>query len=112
MLKRIIFFLTSLLFLLSSTLATPATIRQWSVSNPMAVGASILYDGLKGAVTSSVLITPNASQVAKVLGSGGAGYALSFAVEQLLGAVDWVLDPSNNQVKYWNTVQILQSQAS
>ncbi|MEG1266781.1 MAG: virulence factor TspB C-terminal domain-related protein, partial [Myroides sp.] len=28
------------------------------------------------------------------------GYALSVAVEQLLGSVDWVLDPANNQIKY------------
>ena len=32
---------------------------------------------------------------------GAAGYALSIAVEQILGAgVDWVLDPANNRIKY------------
>ncbi|MFW2079078.1 hypothetical protein ACG94X_15460 [Acinetobacter sp. ULE_I010] len=76
------------------------TLGMWRLSNPFAVGASILYDGLKGSITSSVLITPSASQVAKVLRSGGAGFALSYAVEQLLGAVDWVLDPANNRIKY------------
>lgn len=100
MFKKIIVFLTSLLLILNSTFTNAATIGAWTVSNPMAVGASILYDGSKGAVTSSVLITPNASQVAKVLRGGLAGYALSFAVEQLLGAVDWVLDPANNQITY------------
>ena len=100
MLKRIIVFLTSLLLILNSTLTNATTIGAWTVSNPMAVGASILYDGSKGAVTSSVLITPNTSQVAKVLRGGVAGYALTFAVEQLLGAVDWVLDPENNQIVY------------
>ncbi|MEG0486865.1 MAG: hypothetical protein RR575_02905 [Acinetobacter sp.] len=98
--KRITIFLTSLLLILNSTLANAATIGAWTVSNPLAVGASILYDGSKGSVTSSVLITPNASQVAKVLRGGIAGYALTLAVEQLLGAVDWVLDPANNQIVY------------
>ncbi len=100
MFKKIIIFMTSLLLIINSTLTSAATIGAWTVSNPMAVGASILYDGSKGAVTSSVLITPNASQVAKVLRGGLAGYALTLAVEQLLGAVDWVLDPANNQIKY------------
>ncbi|MEG0292638.1 MAG: hypothetical protein RR617_07890 [Anaerovoracaceae bacterium] len=99
-LKKIIIFLTSLFLILNSTLANTAAIRAWTVSNPMATGASILYDGLKGVIKSSVLITPNATQVAKVLGSGGGGFALSYAVEQLLGAVDWVLDPANNRIVY------------
>ena len=100
MLRRIIVFLATILLLLNSALVNAATIGAWTVSNPMAVGASILYDGSKGAVISSVLITPNASQVAKVLRGGVAGYALQLAVEQLLGAVDWVLDPANNRIVY------------
>ena len=28
-------------------------------------------------------------------------FAFTTAVEQLIGSVDWVLDPANNQVKYW-----------
>lgn len=99
MLRRIMIFLTSLLLLLNSALVN-ASIGGWTLSNPTAIGASILYDGTKGAATSSILISPNASQVAKVLRGGLVGYALTFAVEQLLGAVDWVLDPTNNQVKY------------
>lgn len=34
---------------------------------------------------------------------GAGGYALTFAVEQLLGAVDWVMDPANNQIIYHET---------
>lgn len=100
MFKKIIVCLISLLLILNSALANATTVGAWTLSNPMAVGASILYDGSKGSVTSSVLITPNASQVAKVLRGGIAGYALTLAVEQLLGAVDWVLDPANNQIRY------------
>lgn len=106
MFKKIIIFLTSILLIINSTLSNAFAIRQWTVSNPMAVGASMLYDGSKGAVTSAALITPNATQVAKVLRGGGAGYALSFAVEQLLGAVDWVMDPANNQIVYYEKPEI------
>ena len=85
-----------------------AAIGGWTLSNPVAQGASVLYDGAKNvlingknvAKTSTALITPTATQVAKVLARGVAGYALSIAVEQLLGAVDWVLDPANNQIVY------------
>jgi len=88
--------------------ANAASIGGWSLSNPVAQGASTLYEGLKNAIingknvakTSTALITPAAADVAKVLRGGVAGYALSVAVEQLLGAVDWVLDPANNRIVY------------
>ena len=90
------------------TFVFAATIGGWTLSNPVARGASMLYQGAKNVVinganvakTSTALITPTASQVAELLARGAAGYALSVAVEQLLGAVDWVLDPANNQIKY------------
>lgn len=89
--------------------ANAANVGGWNLSNPVAQGASTVYDATKNVVIngadfvkkSTVKITPNATQVAKVLARGGAGYALSVAVEQLLGAVDWVLDPANNQIKYF-----------
>lgn len=85
-----------------------AAIGGWNLTNPIAQGASTLYDASKNFLIngknvvkkSSALITPTATNVAKLLGKGVAGVALSVAVEQLLGAVDWVLDPANNQVKY------------
>jgi len=110
MFRRIVIFLASLLFLLNSALVNAVTINGWNLLNPTAVGGSILYDATKGPVTSSVLISPNASQIAKVLRGGIAGYALTFAVEQLLGAVDWVLDPANNAVKYKKIPDVLNSE--
>ena len=88
--------------------ANAANVGGWSLGNPVAQGASTVYDATKNVVIngkkfikeSSVKITPNASQVSKVLARGVAGYALSVAVEQLLGAVDWVLDSANNQIVY------------
>ena len=88
--------------------ALAAGMSGWTLLNPLAQGASTLYQGAKNVIingknvakTSTALITPNATQVAKLLGKGVAGVALSFAVEQLLGKVDWVLDPENNRIKY------------
>jgi len=88
--------------------ANAATVGGWNLSNAVAQGASTVYDATKNVVINGkdfvkdswVKITPNATQVAKVLARGGAGYALSVAVEQLIGAVDWVLDPANNQIVY------------
>jgi len=108
-------FLTVLLtFILYFNLISQANaaVGGWDLKNPVAQGASTVYDATKNVVIngkkfikeSSVKITPPASQVAKVLARGAAGYALSVAVEQLLGSVDWVLDPANNQIKYTQPV--------
>lgn len=95
---------------LISTNIYAANVGGWTLGGAVAQGASTVYDATKNVVIngkkyikeSSVKITPTASQVAKVLARGGAGYALSVAVEQLLGAVSWVLDPANNQIKYYD----------
>lgn len=101
-----VFFAFTLYFNLISQ--ANAAVGGWDLKNPVAQGASTVYDATKNVVIngkkfikeSSVKITPPASQVAKVLARGGAGYALSVAVEQLIGAVDWVLDPANNSIKW------------
>lgn len=80
----------------------------WTITNTVAQGAStiltgskeVILNGAKKIATGTAKITPNASQVSKVLARGAAGYALSIAVEQLIGSVDWVLDPANNQIVY------------
>lgn len=85
-----------------------ANVGGWSLGSPIAQGASAVVNGTKTVIingasvikNSTAKITPPASSVAKVLAKGAAGYALSVAVQQLLGAVDWVLDPANNQIKY------------
>ena len=93
------------IFLMSSA---NAAVGGWDLKNPVVQGASTVYDATKNVLIngkkyikeSSVKITPTATSVAKVLARGGAGYALSVAVEQLLGSVDWILDAENNQVRY------------
>lgn len=88
--------------------ANAASVGGWTLGGGVAQGASVVYEGTKKVVIDGVdyikkgtaKITPLASGVAKVLARGAAGYALSVAVEQLLGSVDWVLDPANNQIVY------------
>lgn len=101
----IVFFLVTAL-IIRPTFA--ANVGGWTLGGGVAQGASTVYEGTKKVVIDGVdyikkgtaKITPPASGVAKVLARGAAGYALSVAVEQLLGSVDWVLDPANNQIKY------------
>ncbi|KAB1852307.1 hypothetical protein F4W09_15010 [Acinetobacter tandoii] len=75
----------------------------WNLSsNPIPLGASAFYEAVNGLRTSSFVLTADASQVAKVLRGGAANIALTIAVDQILGAVDWILDPANNQIVYKN----------
>lgn len=88
--------------------ANAAGLGGWSLGGGVSQGASVIYNGSKEVIlngakklaTGTAKITPTAADVAKLLGKGLGGVALSVAVEQLLGAVDWVLDPDNNQIKY------------
>ncbi len=112
MVHRINIFLLSILLVVSQVImmnqALAAGLGGWTITNTFAQGASTVINATKNVVinganvvkTSTAKITPTASQVGKVLGRGVAAYALSVAVEQLLGSVDWVLDPANNQIKY------------
>lgn len=106
--KKIISILICIQIALFPAFAFAANVGGWTLGGGVAQGASTVYEGTKKVVIDGVdyikkgtaKITPPASGVAKVLARGAAGYALSVAVEQLLGAVDWVLDPANNQIKY------------
>lgn len=99
-------------FLALSLLTRPAfasSVGGWSMGNPIAQGASTIYEGSKNVIINgadyvkkgTATITPTAANVAKTLGKGAAGLAVSVVVDQLLDGVDWVLDPENNQIKYW-----------
>lgn len=88
--------------------ASASSLGGWSITDRIRQGAATAINASKNVVinganvvkTSTALIRPAVSQVSKVLVRGAGGYALAVAVEQLLGAVDWVLDPENNRVKY------------
>lgn len=106
--KKIISILICIQIALFPAFAFASNVGGWTLGGGVAQGASTVYEGTKRVVIDGVdyikkgtaKITPPASGVAKVLARGAAGYALSVAVEQLLGSVDWVLDPANNHIKY------------
>lgn len=103
----IVFFLVTAL-IIRPTFA--ANVGGWTLGNPIAQGASAIINGTKTVVingvnvvkNSTAKITPPSGDIAKLIARGAAGYALSIAVEQLLGSVDWVLDPANNRIKYYD----------
>jgi len=88
----------------STMSASAASFGGWNPLSLKPVGASSLLNASKtlGGITtdSHVLITPAVKDVTKVLVRGAGGLVLSVAVEELLGAVDWVMDPANNQIVY------------
>lgn len=103
-----IFLLSIILAIAPAYLYASTSLGGWSLGGLIADGASSIINGTKTVVinganvvkTSTAKITPTAGAVSKVLARGAAGYALSVAVQELLGAVDWVLDPANNQITY------------
>jgi hypothetical protein len=106
--KKIISILICIQITLFPAFAFASNVGGWTLGGGIAQGASVVYNGTKQVIIDgkdyikkgTAKITPPASGVAKVLARGAAGYALSIAVEQLLGSVDWVLDPANNQIRY------------
>lgn len=111
LLKQIfsVFLIFTLYFNSFNSAYASTSIGGWTLTQQIAQGASLALSASKNAIinganvlkTSTAKITPNASQVAKILRGGAAGYALSIAVEQTIGsAVDWILDPANNQIIY------------
>ncbi len=99
-------FLLFTLYFNSFNSAYAANVGGWNLSNPVAQGASVVYDASKNVLingknfikNSSVKITPTATQVAKTIGRTA---GVIVAIEMLIGAVDWVLDPDNNRVIYY-----------
>ncbi|WEI14012.1 hypothetical protein PX668_01475 [Acinetobacter soli] len=96
------------IFFNSITVANAGTIGGWTYSNPISKGASAVISATKNVVingkdfikTGSATITPTAAQVAKTFGKTAGALALTVAIEQMLGAVDWVMDPDNNSITY------------
>ncbi|NOZ96224.1 MAG: hypothetical protein GXO52_00415 [Gammaproteobacteria bacterium] len=88
--------------------AHAAGLGGWTLGGGVSQGASVIYNGSKEVIlngakklaTGVAKITPPPSSVAKALAGGAGAIALDLAIKELLGAVDWVLDPENNQIKY------------
>lgn len=91
--------------------ATTVAGEGWSVTKRLVQGATTFYDGTKNVVLNgknyaakgTAAITPAASQVAKMIVRTGAVLAVTVAIQELIGAVDYVMDPANNRVIYYPT---------
>jgi len=115
MVHRLNIFLLSILLVLSQIIiinranATTVAGEGWTVQKRLVQGATTFYDGTKSvilngknyAATGTAAITPVAGQVAKMIVRTGAVIAVDLAVKALIGAVDYVMDPANSQVKYY-----------
>ncbi len=89
----------------ANTMSAPvASFGQWVINGYASEGASTVVNASRTiggvATESKALITPNVSQVSKILRAGLGGAALTFAVNELLDGIDWVMDPANNQIRY------------
>ncbi|MDF2416520.1 hypothetical protein GWP85_03190 [Acinetobacter beijerinckii] len=106
--KFVVLLLIFSIHMMPFNLAYANNLGGWTITNSVSQGASTLINATKNVLlngsnvvkTSTAVITPTAAQVAKALARGAGGYALAEAVNQLLGAVDWVLDAENNAVVY------------
>lgn len=93
---------------LQSANATTVAGEGWSVTKKLVQGATTFYDGTKNivlngknyAATGAAAITPTASQVSKMIVRTGAVVAVDLAIKALIGSVDYVMDPANNEVIY------------
>lgn len=95
------------------TNANAASLGGWSLGGGVAQGASVIYNGAKDVILNgakkvangTAKITPPPSSVAKALAGGAGAIALDLAIKELLGGVDWVLDPANNRITYTKSAE-------
>lgn len=91
------------------------TVRDWSITNVEKQGETamataekkIILNGKNYIKTGTAKITPTPSQVARIFGRTAGALALTVAIEQMLGAVDWVIDSANNSITYTKSNQCL-----
>ncbi|WEH92998.1 hypothetical protein PYR77_07030 [Acinetobacter soli] len=99
------------LYLMNS--ANAASLGGWSIGGSTVQGASVvlnatkelMLNGAKKIANGTAKITPPPSSVAKALAGGAGAIALDLAVKELLGGVDYVLDPTNNSITWSETTE-------
>ena len=102
-----IFLIFSLYFNAFSS-ARAAGLGGWTLGGGVSQGASVIYNGAKDVILNgakkvangTAKITPPPASVAKALAGGAGAIALDLAIKELLGGVDYVLDPANNRITY------------
>ncbi|MEQ1322736.1 hypothetical protein [Acinetobacter soli] len=116
--KILLTLLSFIIYFNSFSFAHAASLGGWSIGGSSLQGASVvlnaskevILNGAKKIANGTAKITPPPSSVAKALAGGAAAVALDLAVKQILGGVDYVLDPANNSITYSNTANSTNSQ--
>lgn len=100
-------FILSFALIFATTARANATTSAggWTALDTITAGATNTINAVKGAgatgMRSAVTVAASAGKVGKHLIKGGGSVALAYAMVELAdGAIDWVLDPANNAVKY------------
>lgn len=98
------------IFLMNSANAsTLAGGSGWRVASTVANGVGVTVNGAKDIIVNGASktvagvanVTPTAGQVGKFMGKNLGTAAVIGAMDLLLDGVDYVLDPANNQIKYY-----------
>lgn len=105
--KKVLYVFLSLAIVIANTQSAYAatSIGGWTATDSLIAGANTTINAVKGAgatgMRSVVTVAASAGNVGKHLIKGGGSAALAFAMIELAdNALDWVLDPANNRVKY------------
>ncbi len=99
-------FIVSICLILAPPMVYANTsIGGWTAIDTITAGATNTINATKTAggkaLKSAVTVAPQVGKVGKYLLKGGGSAALAYAVVELAdNAIDWVLDPANNRVKY------------
>lgn len=109
--RKVLYVFLSLMIVISTTQsAFAASPAGWTVSPADIIinGISTTVTAIKGAGSSALQSTvqhaPTVGNIGKKIIKIGGGAAAVYAITELLGAgVDWVLDPANNRVIYYDT---------
>ena len=77
-----------------------ASAANWSAQSVKQIGSKVTIEAIKNNAKSVITTVPSSKAVSSLLRGGAGQLALSFAIDKMLDATDWVLDPANNAVRY------------
>lgn len=77
-----------------------ASATSWTAQSVKQIGSKITIEAVKNNAKSVITTTASTGAVSRLLRGGVGQLALGFAIDKMLDATDWVLDPANNAVRY------------
>ncbi len=102
--------LSPVMFINSANASTLAGGSGWRVASTVSNGIGVTVNGVKDVMvngakktmTGVANVTPTAGQVGKFMGKNLAGAAVVGVMDLLLDGVDYVMDPANNSIRYYD----------